>query len=577
MIGGAIFRREAMVHARRPRTYVFQTLFLAGLVLILVPLWPAGNLGGQAVTDRGREIFYYGTYLELILIALIAPTLTASAITSEKDKNTLDLLLLTDAGPFAIVFGKLVARVMSLAFLLFLSLPIIFALLTLGGIDARSVGVAFAILLSTAWFGGALGVFLSTVLRKTTMALIAGYAFFAAFIAGPTILSTAKSGFLDAVFGSLGLGRGGGGGAGTGIGTLDIYAAYVSPWNDLEYLFHPSSFVTRESFPSHWWVNPLVQVSLGSGLALASAVLVPYSKDIGRALGLKAALDKIDAVLARFAGAKKHADESMATGGAAGGAAALLRAERHGPTGNPIYWKETTVNTLGRLRHWMRVNLAAAVLMGLSYYAFREKLGDIEFHKVVGGALSGLLVLAATMIAATSVAKEREDRTLFVLATTPVDCPTYVKGKVQGILRNILFLMLLPFIHVTLFIANGTIGTPSLVFVLLGVPIAAISAIVQGTFVSLVFPTQLKAIMAAIAVVLGEALLPFCCCLPTFNPVLLLYYGIEAPGSALAGSGNLGWALFLSSVFSLFAHILLTGVIYSLIRSGFDRYIGRAG
>ncbi|MBI3725621.1 ABC transporter permease subunit [bacterium] len=560
--GGAIFHREALVHVRHPRTYVFQTVFLAGLVLLLVPLWPTGGGGGAQVADKGRTIFEYGTLFEMILIALIAPALTANAITSEKDKNTLDILVLTNAGPLSIIFGKLLARIATLGFLLFLSLPVIFALLTLGGIDVKSIGAAYAILLSTAWLGGSLGILLSTILRKTTIALIGGYAFLTFYLASPAILT--PLGFFAQT---------------RGAGSYDARTAYASPFFDILYLFSPSSFVARESFAQHWWINPLISLGAGGVLALLSVVLLARARHIDRALGLRQMLEGVD---------------KLAAGLMPGKTARKLAAERPGPVGNPIYWKETTVNTLGRFRHWWRMNLLIAVLLGASFFTFQSELGNIEFHKYVGGTLSGLLVITATMIAATSVSKEREDRTLFVLATTPVECAVYVKGKALGILRNISFLMLLPFIHVLIFIlwdgvvrtnplqaamafGNGPISAPSLLFVIIGVPVAAISAIVQGMFVSLVFPTTLRALMAAIGVVAVEALLPFCCCLPTFNPVLLLYFGIQPANPGVAASQFASWALLGSAVFSLFAHIGLTCVVYSLIRSGFDRYLGRAG
>src|SRR5579871_6035844 len=277
MIGGPIFHREALVHVRHPRTYVFQTVFLAGLVLLLVPLWPTASGGGAQVADKGRLIFEYGTIFEMILIALIAPALTANAITSEKDKNTLDVLVLTNAGPLSIIFGKLLARVATLGFLLFLSLPVIFALLTLGGIDVKSIGVAFAILLSTAWIGGSLGILLSTMLRKTTIALIGGYAFLASYLATPAILS--PLGFFPGTHGA---------------GTFDPRTAYASPFYDVLYLFQPSSFVPRESFAQHWWVNPAISLAAGTALALLSVFLLARARHIDRALGLRQALEGVD-------------------------------------------------------------------------------------------------------------------------------------------------------------------------------------------------------------------------------------------------------------------------------------------
>ena len=66
-------------------------------------------------------MFEFGGYLQVILLALLAPATTANAITLEKDKKTLDVLLLSDAGPFAIVWGKFLSRLFNLAFLLFLA------------------------------------------------------------------------------------------------------------------------------------------------------------------------------------------------------------------------------------------------------------------------------------------------------------------------------------------------------------------------------------------------------------------------------------------------------------------------
>ncbi len=102
-------------------------------------------------------------------------------------------------------------------------------------------------------------------------------------------------------------------------------------------------------------------------------------------------------------------------------------------------------------------------------------------------------------------------------------------------------------------------------------PIAAIVSILQGILVSLMMPTTIRALILAIIVVALEAALPFCCCLPSFNLPLLGYYAIAD------GARNFEWALFLGTLFSTAAHGGLMLVVYSLIRSGFDRYIGRAG
>ena len=80
--------------------------------------------------------------------------------------------------------------------------------------------------------------------------------------------------------------------------------------------------------------------------------------------------------------------------------------------------------------------------------------------------------------------------------------------------------------------------------------------------------------------IIGEALLPFVCCLPQFNLPVACYYMVE-PASGLQAAGTSGGtslivALLLASTFGAGTQLGYTFVVYSLIRSGFDRYIGRA-
>ncbi|MCA9622699.1 MAG: hypothetical protein KC731_26950, partial [Myxococcales bacterium] len=92
MIGAPVIQRELLSFSRRPRTYAFQTLFLGVLTVGLITWWPPVGVSSADVADRARSIFEYGGYLQLLLLAMLAPAFTASAITEEKRGNTLDLL-----------------------------------------------------------------------------------------------------------------------------------------------------------------------------------------------------------------------------------------------------------------------------------------------------------------------------------------------------------------------------------------------------------------------------------------------------------------------------------------------------
>ena len=566
MIGAPVFTREIVQHARRPRTYLFQTIFLAALVICLIPSWPAASSQSSAeFADKARKVFEYGGYLQLILLALLAPAVTANAITEEKTANTLDLLLLTNTGPFAIVLGKFISRLYVLVFLLFLTVPLLFALLTLGGVSARTLLQEVAILVSFAVWTTGLGVFLSTVLPRTTSVLVAGYFLLGFHLASPFLI--------DAV----GLGP-----PGTfhkpGPGAL--LAAEISPMYDMSFVFNPTRFVSTAEV-NEWWIAPAWTSAGGVLLVLLSGLLLPRAATVGRAFSLRRALDLFDrgTYLMLRPGLLLKTLKGEAPNQQAQAGQELL--SRQIGKQNPIYWKETTVNTIGRFKHWWRLNLLllAALAGTWAYFGSMNQLSLPEFHKVTVAILAGLIVILSTVIAATTVSREREDGTLVLLATTPVDCATYVAGKMIGIVRNIVFLVALPFVHVVVFTAYGVISPWTLVFLLLSIPVAAGASIMQGIFVSLLFPTTLRAIVASIVLIIGEALLPFVCCLPQFNLPVACYYMVE-PASGLQASGSGGTslivALFLASTFGAGTQLGYTFVVYSLIRSGFDRYIGRA-
>jgi ABC-type transport system involved in multi-copper enzyme maturation permease subunit len=562
--GIPILLRELLAHARRTRTYVFQTIFLGIMVLCLIPFYadPSGD-----AADRGRKIFEYGGYLQAILLLLLAPAVTANAIVEEKSNNTLDLLLLTGAGPFAIVWGKFLSRFANLAFLLLLTVPILFAVLTLGGISGASILIEFLILLSFGVLGAGVGILLSTILPKTTTVLITGYVVLATMLVLPLALEA---------FGIVG----------AKAGTFPLLAAKISPVYDLIYLFHPQRFVSTESFPNSWWICPLWNVGLGLSLVLISGLILPYARAVTRVMSLRQTLDAFDRFsffLIRF---RFGAVLRMVTGQTAEAEDKINEQHRAIGKQNPIYWKETCVNTIGRNRYWWRVNLTILVLLFGSYAVFSQLipkgLSDIEFHRYMVAVLTGILVLLSTIIAATTVSQEREDGTLVLLATTPIGCATYVKGKVRGVARNLIFLVGLPFLHIVIWVVAGVVHPVTIIYLLLSIPLAVIAQIMQGIFVSLVFPTTLRAIMGALVLIIIQAALPLVCCLPTFNLPLTSYFMVE-PVSGLgsiqqmAGTqGNYLTAMLLALVFSAGTQLGYTVVVYSLIRSGFDRYIGRA-
>jgi ABC-2 type transport system permease protein len=128
VVGNPVVVRELRVRVRFARAYWLQALYLLFLILI-VGLAYTSTLGSQVILDPYRaqqqlQAFYWIIFSTLIsLIVLIAPGLTASAVTLERERRTLDLLLATPLSARQLLTGKLVGSFAFLVLLIALTLP----------------------------------------------------------------------------------------------------------------------------------------------------------------------------------------------------------------------------------------------------------------------------------------------------------------------------------------------------------------------------------------------------------------------------------------------------------------------
>jgi ABC-type transport system involved in multi-copper enzyme maturation permease subunit len=105
----------------------------------------------------------------------IAPALTAGAISGERERQTLDILLSSKMKPYSIILGKLFASLSQIILLLVASMPMFTIGLMIGGIGITEIAQMFLFYLVTAFTVGCVGIFFSTFLKKTTGATVVTY------------------------------------------------------------------------------------------------------------------------------------------------------------------------------------------------------------------------------------------------------------------------------------------------------------------------------------------------------------------------------------------------------------------
>ena len=172
--------KELRSRMRGPRAFLVATLYLVPLGVVAVALYvlAAGSTTANVAAGIpvGKLYFAAVSGLELGLICLLAPAFTADLVSGERERRTLDLLLVTPLTRWQIVVGKLVAALGSLLMLIVLAIPLQAIAILLGGVGPEELAVAFLILVLTTVTYGCVGLYWSARLRTTRAAVLLAYA-----------------------------------------------------------------------------------------------------------------------------------------------------------------------------------------------------------------------------------------------------------------------------------------------------------------------------------------------------------------------------------------------------------------
>ncbi|MBQ9196585.1 MAG: ABC transporter permease subunit [Clostridia bacterium] len=112
---------------------------------------------------------------QFFLLLLVTPAMTAGAISGERERQTLDLLLVTNTGSLRIVLGKLLESLGLMLLLIFATLPAMCLVLVTGSMTLAQVLVGLLFLGVTAFAMLSVGMLCSALLRRTVAATVAAY------------------------------------------------------------------------------------------------------------------------------------------------------------------------------------------------------------------------------------------------------------------------------------------------------------------------------------------------------------------------------------------------------------------
>ncbi|MET3575795.1 ABC transporter permease [Bhargavaea ullalensis] len=193
-LSNPVLMKEVKLRFRSPKSFIgilfylgAMSLFVFGFLYIMTTFDGAGS--GFVNTEQSFILFTVLTYIQLALVLFITPGLTAGAISSEREKQTLGMLLTTTQTSFQIISGKLLSSIAFLLLMLISSLPIYSLVFLFGGISPLQLLLMLFYFMLTTVAIGSVGVMFSTLIRRTAVAMIATY--------GTMLALTAVTGFLS--------------------------------------------------------------------------------------------------------------------------------------------------------------------------------------------------------------------------------------------------------------------------------------------------------------------------------------------------------------------------------------------
>jgi len=164
----ALFTRSLREDTRSKSTYWAR----AGLAaFVLVVMWMS-SLAGARGGAPGLEFLKNAMWLQTVFLTIAGLAYFASAITEEKEEETLGLLRMTNLSPLAILLGKSTSRLGGALLLIGAQLPFTLLAVTLGGVAPGQVFAAYATLGAYAFLLGNLALFASVIAPRTAIAAV---------------------------------------------------------------------------------------------------------------------------------------------------------------------------------------------------------------------------------------------------------------------------------------------------------------------------------------------------------------------------------------------------------------------
>jgi ABC-type transport system involved in multi-copper enzyme maturation permease subunit len=186
---------------------VIRVIYAVVLLLCLLMVYSESSF------SQDRDIAFYArlssnffttfSYLQLILVLGLGPAMAAGTIAVERERRTIEYLFASQLSNAEIVLGKLFARLMQVAYLTLVGLPILALAMLMGGIAPESLVMLFLVTLGAIFTVAILSITVSVWSARSREAVVRAYLLVFVWLALPPLLLAFNFTLRSTVFGTI--------------------------------------------------------------------------------------------------------------------------------------------------------------------------------------------------------------------------------------------------------------------------------------------------------------------------------------------------------------------------------------
>jgi ABC-type transport system involved in multi-copper enzyme maturation permease subunit len=446
--------------------------------LLLAGVQPVQNAGDLA--RFGVLIFQLLAPFQMVVLLFMAALAGTSAVSHEKDKQTLTLLLMTSLTDSEVVLGKIGAGLLTTMNAFLASAPIVFLMPLLGGVSLDQVISCTVVTALTLIASCSLGATVAFWREKTFQAIAVTMLIIALWLALGEVIA---SGLIPSIPASL--------------------APIISPLRSVWDIAQP--------IPSVSWIpglestgNAILSGGFMAGLSLLLMMLSIHKLRIWNPSRERrnVVAEWDDAPNQSLAPSPMNANATATGSTATGSTDRVVKSwksrEPRAMWNNPILWREMRTWAYGRKVLFIRVAyLLFALLIGFGLHqtmrtgvAFQDGGFQEQLVPTTVALLAPCFVLSLIMInalAVNSITNERDGGALDLLLVTEITPLSFLLGKILGVLYVSKEMVLAPIVLCAYLWWGGGLTTENMVFTVLSLLIMDIFVAMLGIHCGMIY------------------------------------------------------------------------------------------